>query len=163
MTYGKNKFKHFIFRVFLTSLCKSDDYKYDDYNYDEYNYDRNYDYTDDDYYGNQNLLAPALPPPFIPPPPSPPMDFNSCINNWCHHNGTMGQYTRCKRVSNNGRTCHNPEIKYGSTIGKPGGVLHGAYGAKGTALSQWCKQLFPTSLFGTVIYEVTYLAVFFLF
>jgi len=92
-----------------------------------------------------------------------PEILSPCINNWCHHNGTMGQYTRCKRVSNNGRTCHNPEIKYGSTIGKPGGVLHGAYGAKGTALSQWCKQLFPTSLFGTAIYEVTYLAVFLLY
>ena len=40
-------------------------------------------------------------------------------------------------------------------------TISGAYGAKGTALSQWCKQLFPTSLFGTVIYEVTYLAGFF--
>ena len=36
----------------------------------------------------------------------------------------MGQYTRCKRVSSNGRTCHNPEIKYGSTVGgKPGGWM----------------------------------------
>ena len=36
----------------------------------------------------------------------------------------MGQYTRCKRVSNNGRTCHNPEIRYGTTVGgKPGGWM----------------------------------------
>ena len=52
------------------------------------------------------------------------VDFRSCINNWCYQHGTMGQYTRCKRVSNNGRTCHNPEIRYGSTVGgKPGGWM----------------------------------------
>ena len=51
------------------------------------------------------------------------VDFNSCIKNWCFQHGTMGQYTRCKTVSNNGRTCHDPEIRYGSTIGgKPGGM-----------------------------------------
>ena len=53
----------------------------------------------------------------------------------------MGQYTRCKSVSNNGRTCHNPEIKYGSTIGgKPGGNNGG---------NDWCKQLFPTTSIST--------------
>ena len=52
------------------------------------------------------------------------VDFRSCINNWCYQHGTMGQYTRCKRVSNNGRTCHNPEIRYGTTVGgKPGGWM----------------------------------------
>ena len=158
------------FLSLLASLFKSDDYNYDDY--DEYNYDRNYDYhnpksedyTDDysqqlnDYYGNQNLLAPA-PPPFIPPSPPPPMDYNHhgharpmdfsfCVNNWCHQKGTMGQYTRCKSVSNNGRTCHNPEIKYGSTIGgKPGGW---------PVPTKWCKQLFPTTR-GTARYKVTYI------
>ena len=79
------------------------------------------------------------------------VDFRSCINNWCYQNGTMGQYTRCKRVSNNGRTCHNPEIRYGTTIGgKPGGYM--GYG------TEWCKQLFPTTSIthGTVIYKVTY-------
>ena len=164
------------FLSLLASLFKSDDYNYDDY--DEYNYDRNYDYhnpksedyTDDysqqlnDYYGNQNLLAPA-PPPFIPPSPPPPMDYNHrghprpmdfgfCVNNWCHQKGTMGQYTRCKSVSNNGRTCHHPEIKYGSTIGgKPGGV----WDAK---ITKWCNQLFPTTR-GTARYKVTYIAVYF--
>ena len=110
-----------------------------------------------DYYGPQNLLAPAPPPPFIPPPtppppPPPPVDFNSCINNWCHQNGTMGQYTRCKSVSNNGRTCHNPEIKYGSTIGgKPGGVSHGQ-----PDLTKWCRQLFLTTpkTYGAAIFKV---------
>ena len=140
------------FLFLLTSLCNSQDYEYDEnYNY----YNENYDYYSqelNDYYGPQNLLAPAPPPPFIPPPPPPPLppptDFNSCINNWCHQKGTMGQYTRCKSVSNNGRTCHNPEIKYGSNIGgKPGGSL---------AITGWCKQLFPTTR-GTARYKVTYI------
>ena len=160
----------------------SDDYIYDDYEYDQYNYDRNYDYhnqeSDDytdgddynqdlnDYYGHQNLLAPAslapfipLPPPPPPTPPPPPMDFNSCINNWCHQKGTMGQYTRCKSVSNNGRTCHNPEIKYGSTIGgKPGGVWH--VSTQTNFLTVWCRQLFPmeTKIYGSARYKVIYLA-----
>ena len=170
------------FLVLLASLCKSDDYIYDDYKYDDYNYDRNYDYhnqeSDDytdgddynqdlnDYYGHQNLLAPFIPPPPPPTPPPPPMDFNSCINNWCHQKGTMGQYTRCKSVSNNGRTCHNPEIKSGSAIGgKPGGAVvnTGRVAFAGTTI--WCKQLFPATpkMFGTVQYKVTsYLAIFIL-
>ena len=82
------------------------------------------------------------------------VDFRSCINNWCYQHGTMGQYTRCKRVSNNGRTCHNPEIMYGSTVGgKPGGWMFG-----GVLSTKWCQQLFPTTSItrGTVIYKVTY-------
>ena len=82
----------------------------------------------------------------------------------------MGQYTRCKSVSNNGRTCHNPEIKIGSNIGgKPGGVWYGP--DKGTgcfldrrhictnALTEWCKSLFPTTpkIYGTALYKVIYL------
>ena len=80
------------------------------------------------------------------------VDFNSCINNWCYQHGTMGQYTRCKSVSNNGRTCHNPEIKYGSTIGgKPGGVSHGQ-----PDLTKWCRQLFLTTpkTYGAAIFKV---------
>ena len=172
------------FLFLLTSLCNSQDYEYDE-NYDYYN--ENYDYYSqelNDYYGPQNLLAPAAPPPFIPPPaqtppppPPPPMDFNSCINNWCYQNGTMGQYTRCKSVSNNGRTCHNPEIKFGSMVGgKPGGVWYsrGLVGDELTnveyvhgtidELTKWCKQLFPTAskIYGSVLYKVTHLAVFIL-
>ena len=75
--------------VFITSLCKSQDYEYDE-NYDYYNenydyYNENYDdYSQElnDYYGHQNLkllelqqrlhhlenlLAPAPPPPPLPP------------------------------------------------------------------------------------------------
>ena len=91
------------------------------------------------------------------------VDFRSCINNWCYQHGTMGQYTRCKRVSNNGRTCHNPEIKYGSTVGgKPGGwMMHWLDGNAGSGMlgiARWCKQLFPTLsiMNGTVIHKVTY-------
>ena len=64
----------------------------------------------------------------------------------------MGQYTRCKRVSNNGRTCHNPEIRYGNTVGgKPGGIPFGGD-------LEWCKQLFPTNSVacGVPRYKVTY-------
>ena len=81
------------------------------------------------------------------------VDFNSCINNWCYQNGSMGQYTRCKRVSNNGRTCHNPEIRYGNTVGgKPGGIPFGGD-------LEWCKQLFPTTsiIRATAKYTVTFL------
>ena len=162
----KTYFMILLFFVFITSWCNSQDYEYDE-NYDYYN--ENYDYYSqelNDYYGPQNLLAPAAPPPFIPPPaqtppppPPPPMDFNSCINNWCYQNGTMGQYTRCKSVSNNGRTCHNPEIKYGSTIGgKPGGVWH--VSTQTNFLTVWCRQLFPmeTKIYGSARYKVIYLA-----
>ena len=77
----KTNFYNFLFLVFLTSLCNSNDYKYyDDYKYDDYIYDYDYDnqkpedYIDDysqelnEYY-DQNLLAPPIPP---PPPPIPP-------------------------------------------------------------------------------------------
>ena len=85
------------------------------------------------------------------------VDFNSCINNWCYQHGTMGQYTRCKTVSNNGRTCHDPEIRFGSAIGgKPGGIGDTIYYKHAT---DWCRQLFPTTgiMRGTVKYMVSYL------
>ena len=102
------------------------------------------------------------------------VDFNSCINNWCYQNGTRGQYTRCKSVSNNGWTCHYPEIRYGYTVGgKPGGTFEfsrwgdwedgagGRLGGKGRGeggILEWCRQLFPTtSIFrGTSTYKVIY-------
>ena len=90
------------------------------------------------------------------------VDFRSCINNWCYQHGTMGQYTRCKRVSSNGRTCHNPEIKYGSTVGgKPGGPMmqqSHRFGWLNIGETVWCQQLFPTASItnGSVIYKVTY-------
>ena len=95
------------------------------------------------------------------------VDFRSCINNWCYQHGTMGQYTRCKRVSSNGRTCHNPEIKYGSTVGgKPGGYMMQQSYRLGSGLlnigpTVWCQQLFPTTSItnGSVIYKVTYYSI----
>ena len=86
------------------------------------------------------------------------VDFNSCINNWCYQNGTRGQYTRCKSVSNNGRTCHYPEIRYGYTVGgKPGATIDFIQGGRG-GVTEWCKQLFPTTSItrGTLVYKVTY-------
>ena len=70
---GKTNFCIFLFVVFLTSLCKSDDYKYNDYNeYYDYNnqqpedyYTDNYSQESNDYY-DQNLLPP-------PNPPAPPI------------------------------------------------------------------------------------------
>ena len=91
------------------------------------------------------------------------VDFRSCINNWCYQHGTMGQYTRCKRVSNNGRTCHNPEIRYGFTVGgRPGGWLMqgltSSTAGRTKGSTEWCKQLFPTTSItrGTLVYKVTY-------
>ena len=101
------------------------------------------------------------------------VDFNSCINNWCYQNGTRGQYTRCKSVSNNGRTCHYPEIRYGYTVGgKPGFVMDHNVWKQGIrkigdlpiwkrgrgGATEWCRQLFPTSLIyrGSTTYKVIY-------
>ena len=67
------------------------------------------------------------------------VNFHSCIHDWCYQKGTKGQYTRCKTVSNDGRTCYNPEIRYGSTIGGIPGSFNEGY------MKEWCKQLFPTS------------------
>ena len=90
------------------------------------------------------------------------VNFHSCIHDWCYQKGTKGQYTRCATVSNDGRTCYNPEIRYGSTIGgKPGGTRDtGGY----EPTTEWCRQLFPTTkiLKGTVKYRVSYLVVFLL-
>ena len=45
--------------------------------------------------------------------PSGPGVFTNCVNRWCRQEGpTPPQYTKCGWISNNGRTCHNPEIKY---------------------------------------------------
>ena len=84
----RTNFCIFLFLVFLTSLCNSNDYKYyDDYKYDDYIYDYDYDnqkpedYIDDysqelnEYY-DQNLLAPPNP----PAPPMSKMTFFSILN-----------------------------------------------------------------------------------
>ena len=45
--------------------------------------------------------------------------FTNCVNRWCRQEGpTPPQYTKCGWISNNGRTCHNPEIKYSGVPNK---------------------------------------------
>ena len=70
------------------------------------------------------------------------VDFNSCIHDWCLQKGPNRQYTRCKTVSKDGRTCYNPTIRYGSTIGGHP-VKH-----KLNDIDDWCRQLFPTTIKG---------------
>ena len=69
------------------------------------------------------------------------VDFHLCIHDWCLQSGTKQQYTRCERVSEDGRTCYNPTIKYGSSIS--------GYPTKDNVNKNnyklWCQQLFPTS------------------
>ena len=81
------------------------------------------------------------------------VDFHSCVDEWCFQKGTNQQYTRCKTVSKDGRTCYNPTIRYGSTIGgRPAlTVLHPE-----SYISDWCKQLFPSSIQGTATYKGRY-------
>ena len=71
--------------------------------------------------------------------------FHACIHKWCLQSGTTQQYTKCQSVSVDGRTCYNPSIKYGSTIG---GIpnKHGQRSWHGhNVYKEWCQQLFPTS------------------
>ncbi len=61
--------------------------------------------------------------------------FLSCVDNWCLQEGTIGQYTSCESASDDGFTCNNPEIRYGSV---EGGIpaQH-----SGNDYNQWCQQL----------------------
>ena len=75
--------------------------------------------------------------------------FHSCIHDWCFQKGTKEQYTRCKEASEDGRTCYNPTIRYGSTIG--GRPAKHPY----NDIAGWCQQLFPTSIYGgTATYKL---------
>ena len=74
--------------------------------------------------------------------------FHFCVNKWCYQKGTRQQYTKCKSVSKDGKTCYLPEIRYGSTVGgRP------AKRSRYSNILQWCKQLFPTSTRGTATYS----------
>jgi len=44
-------------------------------------------------------------------------NFQNCVNDWCYQNGTSQQFTKCGHASSDGKTCYNPEIRYGSTVG----------------------------------------------
>ena len=73
--------------------------------------------------------------------------FHLCIHDWCFQKGTQKQYTRCKEVSEDGQTCYNPTIRYGSTIGG----YPTKYGTNN--ILEWCKQLFPNSIHGIATYR----------
>ena len=62
--------------------------------------------------------------------------FTNCQNEWCLQKGLRKpQHTKCESVTNNGKTCNNPEIKYGTTIeGFPYKNSSGNY-------EKWCEQL----------------------
>ena len=64
--------------------------------------------------------------------------FHSCtLPNWCCQHGTNEQYTGCIRVSQDGRTCYSPTIRYGTTYG-------GRSMNHPDDITSWCQQLFPT-------------------
>ena len=66
---------------------------------------------------------------------------------WCYQHGTNEQYTGCIRVSQDGRTCYSPTIRYGTTYG-------GRPMNHPDDITSWCQQLFPTiSTSGTAIYQ----------
>ncbi|MBA3550217.1 MAG: DUF4215 domain-containing protein [Nannocystis sp.] len=65
---------------------------------------------------------------------------------WCPQVGTKDQSTRCESVSNNGKTCNNPFIKYGF-------VENGVPASHpGNDFNQWCQQLGFGSFSGQVSY-----------
>ena len=73
--------------------------------------------------------------------------FQNCVDKWCSQDGTNGQYTKCDNTTEDGQTCYNPEIKYGTTVGGrpvvrtescPGGIME-TY----QETLDWCKQIFP--------------------
>ena len=62
--------------------------------------------------------------------------FVNCVNQWCLQKGLQKpQHTKCESATNNGKTCNNPEIKYGTaTGGFPRKNSHNKY-------EKWCQQL----------------------
>ena len=62
--------------------------------------------------------------------------FSACLNKWCLQEGlNKPQHTKCGNVTNNGNTCVNPEIKYGS---EEGGI---PLDYQSNDYEMWCKQL----------------------
>ena len=61
--------------------------------------------------------------------------------------GTSRQFTKCETVSSDGKTCYNPEIRYGSTVGGHPGKH------SNNNILQWCQQLFPESTNGDATYS----------
>ena len=54
---------------------------------------------------------------------------------WSEQEGTIGQFTRCEAVQDDGYTCINPEIRYGTV---EGGI---PYEHSGNRFDTWCQQL----------------------
>ena len=80
--------------------------------------------------------------------------FRNCVNKWCLQAGTGGQYTKCNSASSDGKTCYNPQIRFGSTVGgRP--VKSCCYSdvAHSETLLIWCKQMFPKAMKGTAVYS----------
>jgi hypothetical protein len=62
--------------------------------------------------------------------------FTDCNNQWCLQQGqNKPQYTKCESVTNNGDTCINPQIKYGSVEGGIPKKHHF------NDYDKWCDQL----------------------
>ena len=62
--------------------------------------------------------------------------FAKCQNKWCLQKGLQKpQHTKCESVTNNGKTCNNPEIKYGTVSGGLPWEYSSNYYVK------WCEQL----------------------
>lgn len=59
---------------------------------------------------------------------------------WCKQVGPTEQYTRCGSVEDDGRTCINPEIKYGTNTGGIPEAIGDANYVK-MSLDLWCQQL----------------------
>jgi cysteine-rich repeat protein len=65
----------------------------------------------------------------------PPKCGGTFSTDWCPQNGTNQQFTRCESVANGGKTCNNPQIRYG--------VVEGGIPANhgGNDYQAWCTQL----------------------
>ena len=67
--------------------------------------------------------------------------FAKCQNEWCHQKGLQKpQHTKCESVTNNGKTCNNPEIRYGTAIGGFPFVCF-PYINTSDYYGKWCEQL----------------------
>ena len=76
----------------------------------------------------------------------PPKCGGKFTTDWCPQNGTMQQFTRCESVTNAGKTCNNPFIKYGSVEGGvPASHPNNDFNA-------WCTQLGFGGFSGQVSY-----------
>ena len=64
--------------------------------------------------------------------------FERCVENWCPQANTNQQFTRCESITNDGHTCINPEVRYGTVSGGIPGQLNGH--------QRWCEQIFESAV-----------------